>query len=199
MDPQKQVVHALNRLTFGPRPGDIERVTAMGLDKWIDQQLHPDHIDDSALDARLAPFRTLHMDTREMVENFPPGPVIRAVMEGKKPMPSDPVKRAIYQAQIERIREKEERKQETTVANTSAPTASAANSQPAGNQSTAANLSTDNSTLPASNANDSSAATADHAPADDRKAQHREDKLYADLKAEELLDKPPDERMKEVL
>jgi uncharacterized protein (DUF1800 family) len=199
MDPHTQALHALQRLTFGPRPGDIERVTAMGLDKWIDQQLHPDHIDDSALDARLAPFRTLHMDTREMVEDFPPGPVIRTVMEGKKPLPSDPVKRAIYQAQIERIREKEERKQETTVVNTSASTASAANSQPAGNQSPAANLSTDNSTLPASNTNDSSAATADHAPADDRKAQHREDKLYADLKAEELLDKPPDERMKEVL
>ena len=199
MDPHTQALHALQRLTFGPRPGDIERVTAMGLDKWIDQQLHPEHIDDSALDARLAPFRTLHMDTREMVENFPPGPVIRAVMEGKKPMPSDPVKRAIYQAQIERIREKEERKQETAAVNTSATTASTANSQPPENQSPAANQSTDNSTLPATNATESARATADHSPADDRKAQRREDKLYADLKAEELLDKPPDERMKEVL
>ena len=199
MDPHTQALHALQRLTFGPRPGDIERVTAMGLDKWIDQQLHPEHIDDSALDARLAPFRTLHMDTREMVENFPPGPVIRAVMEGKKPMPSDPVKRAIYQAQIERIREKEERKQETAAVNTSATTASTANSQPPENQSPAANQSTDNSTLPATNATESAGATADHSPADDRKAQRREDKLYADLKAEELLDKPPDERMKEVL
>jgi len=199
MDPHTQALHALQRLTFGPRPGDIERVTAMGLDKWIDQQLHPEHIDDSALDARLAPFRTLHMDTREMVENFPPGPVVRAVMEGKKPMPSDPVKRAIYQAQIERIREKEERKQETAAVNTSATTASTANSQPPENQSPAANQSTDNSTLPATNATESAGATADHSPADDRKAQRREDKLYADLKAEELLDKPPDERMKEVL
>src|ERR1700751_6321174 len=51
MDPHTQALHALQRLSFGPRPGDIERVRAMGLDKWIDQQLHPDHIDDSAVEA----------------------------------------------------------------------------------------------------------------------------------------------------
>jgi uncharacterized protein (DUF1800 family) len=205
MDAHTQALHALQRLTFGPRPGDIERVTAMGLDRWIDQQLHPDHIDDSAVEARLAPFRTLHMDTKEMVENFPPGPVIRAVMEGKKPMPSDPVKRAIYQAQIERIQEREERKQEKAGDNpaTSAPqpaaASQAATTAPVQNAQSAPSPLGDNSTLPATNTNEATATAADHSPADDRKAQRREDKLYADLKAEELLDKPPDERMKEVL
>ena len=87
MDEQKQVVHALNRLTFGPRPGDVERVMAIGVDKWIDQQLHPDKIDDSALDARLSQFRTLRMDTREIVENFPPEPMIKAVADGKQSLP----------------------------------------------------------------------------------------------------------------
>ena len=53
MDGQKRAIHALNRLTFGPRPGDVERVTQMGVDQWIDLELHPDKIDDSALDARL--------------------------------------------------------------------------------------------------------------------------------------------------
>ena len=47
------ILQALNRLGFGPRPGDIERVKEMGLQKWIDAQLHPESIDDSALDARL--------------------------------------------------------------------------------------------------------------------------------------------------
>ena len=47
------ILQALNRLGFGPRPGDLERVKEMGLQKWIDQQLHPESIDDSALDARL--------------------------------------------------------------------------------------------------------------------------------------------------
>ena len=51
----KRIVHALNRFTFGVRPGDVERVHAMGLDKWFDEQLHPEKINDSALDARSPP------------------------------------------------------------------------------------------------------------------------------------------------
>ena len=50
------ILQALNRLGFGPRPGDIERVKEMGLQKWIDQQLHPESISDSALEARAGPF-----------------------------------------------------------------------------------------------------------------------------------------------
>jgi len=42
------ITHALNRLTFGTRPGDVDRVRAMGLATWIDQQLHPGRIDDHA-------------------------------------------------------------------------------------------------------------------------------------------------------
>src|SRR5207344_2003330 len=102
MDEQKRALHALNRLAFGPRPGDVERVTAMGVDKWIDQQLHPGKIDDRALDARLEPFRTLRMYTREIVENFPPPAVIKAIADGKQSMPSDSARRAVYEAQLER-------------------------------------------------------------------------------------------------
>ena len=42
------ITHVLNRLTFGPRPGDVEKVRAIGLASWIDQQLHPERIDDAA-------------------------------------------------------------------------------------------------------------------------------------------------------
>ena len=83
MEDDKRIVHALNRFTFGVRPGDVERVRAMGLDKWFDEQLHPDKIDDGALESRLAPFRTLKMSTREMVENFPPPQVLKAVENGR--------------------------------------------------------------------------------------------------------------------
>jgi uncharacterized protein (DUF1800 family) len=110
MDQEKRAVHALNRLTFGPRPGDVERVQAMGVDHWIDQQLHPERIDDSALDTRLAPFRTLKMDARELVEEFPSGEVIKAVADGKRPLPADPLERAVYQAQLDQYEEKQERK-----------------------------------------------------------------------------------------
>src|SRR6202790_3209668 len=47
MDSHKRAVPPLNRLTFGPRPGDVERVTQIGVDKWIELELHPDKIDNS--------------------------------------------------------------------------------------------------------------------------------------------------------
>jgi uncharacterized protein (DUF1800 family) len=114
MEQSKMALHALNRLTFGARPGDLERITTMGLDKWIDQQLHPERINDSALEARLSPFRTLRMDTRQIVENFPPPQLIKAVANGKQSLPSDPFKRAVYQDQLERMQEKQDRKQLTS-------------------------------------------------------------------------------------
>src|ERR1043165_2137356 len=112
MDEHKRALHALNRLTFGPRPGDIDRVAAMGVDKWIDQQLHPEKIDDAAVEARLAPLRTLKMDTHEIVENFPPQQVIKAIADGKQKMPSDPNKKAIYEAQLARYEMRKEKKEQ---------------------------------------------------------------------------------------
>jgi len=108
----KRAVHALNRLTFGPRPGDVQRVAAIGVDAWIDQQLHPGKIDDAALEGRLGPFRTLRMSTREVAEDFPDGGVVKQVMDGKRPMPSDTAKRAVYQVQIARQEAKQEEKRE---------------------------------------------------------------------------------------
>ncbi|MGA8014146.1 MAG: DUF1800 domain-containing protein [Candidatus Acidiferrales bacterium] len=66
------ILHALNRLAYGPRPGDAERIRQMGLEKWIDQQLHPDSIDDSALDKRMEKYPTLNMPARELLDRFPP-------------------------------------------------------------------------------------------------------------------------------
>jgi uncharacterized protein (DUF1800 family) len=111
MDEHQRALQALNRLTFGPRPGDVARVEQIGIDKWIEQQLHPEKINDSALDSRLSGYRTLRMNTREMVEQFPPPQLVKAVMDGKLPMPSDPERRAIYQSQIARLQEKKEQKQ----------------------------------------------------------------------------------------
>jgi uncharacterized protein (DUF1800 family) len=183
MDDSRRVLHALQRLTFGPRPGDAERVAAMGVDKWIDLQLHPEKINDDNVEARLAGFRTLRMDTREIVENFPPPQVIKAVMDGRKAMPSDPVKRAVYQAQIEKLEEKKERKPDIA-ATTPPATAATPTTEPAA---------ADNS----SNADTATAAQASEK--DDQAAKRREERLYADLKAQELLDLPPDQRMKQVL
>ena len=109
---QKRAVQALNRLTFGPRPGDIQQVMAMGVDRWIELQLHPEKIPDSAVEARLAPLRTLRMSSKEIVENFPDNPMVKQVMDGKRPMPSDSARRAVYQVQIARLEEKQQQKSE---------------------------------------------------------------------------------------
>jgi uncharacterized protein (DUF1800 family) len=111
-DDQRRALHALNRLTFGPRPGDVQQVMAMGVEQWIDLQLHPEKIDDKALNARLEAFRTLHMSTREIAEDFPDGQEITQVRNGKRPMPSDPARRAVFQVQLARQEEKKERKEE---------------------------------------------------------------------------------------
>jgi uncharacterized protein (DUF1800 family) len=177
MDAQKRAVHALNRLTFGPRPGDVERVTQIGVDKWIDLQLHPDKIDDSALEARLAPFRTLRMGTKEIVENFPPEQLIKQIAEGKASMPRDPTERAVYEAQLQRYENKQERKQD------------AAKSDPQNTSEVAG----------ASDGNASGGKDGDGSAADPAQMQRREERRLANLKAQELLDLPADERMKRIL
>ena len=141
VDEQKRALHALNRLTFGPRPGDLQQVMAMGVDRWIDLQLHPEKISDSNMDARLAPLLTLHMSEKEIVEDFPDNQMIRQVMDGKRSLPSDPARRAIYQVQMARLEQKRERKENKNgsesnrntmaAASTPAPANSAADSAPA--------------------------------------------------------------------
>jgi uncharacterized protein (DUF1800 family) len=65
------IVHALNRLAYGPRPGDVEHVRQMGLEKWIEQQLNPGSIDDKALEARLTKYPTLMMSPVRLQEMYP--------------------------------------------------------------------------------------------------------------------------------
>ena len=64
------VVHTLNRITFGATAADVERVRAIGIDRYIDQQLHPERIDDSAMRRRLQPFVTLTMSSRQLAEQY---------------------------------------------------------------------------------------------------------------------------------
>src|ERR1700686_1285453 len=65
------ILHAMNRLAYGPRPGDLERVRQMGLAKWIDQQLPQNSIDDSAVNARLENLPTLSMSSARLIEEYP--------------------------------------------------------------------------------------------------------------------------------
>jgi uncharacterized protein (DUF1800 family) len=64
------ILHAINRLTYGPRPGEVERVRALGLNKWIELQLSPARIDNSALDARLQRLETLTLDSKTIQREY---------------------------------------------------------------------------------------------------------------------------------
>ena len=65
------IMHAMNRLAYGPRPGDVEYVRKLGLEKWIDQQLQPASLDDSALESRLQRYPTISMSSKKLLEEFP--------------------------------------------------------------------------------------------------------------------------------
>ncbi len=110
---RERVVHALNRLTFGPRPGEVNSVLAKGLDSWIEDQLHPESIDDSALSGRLGPYATTRMSLKQLAELFPSDNVITQIVSGKRPLPADPVQKMIYSVQVARI-EQEKAKQAAT-------------------------------------------------------------------------------------
>src|SRR5882724_4635001 len=71
LTPDEAILHALNRLAYGPRPGDVERLRQLGLAKWIEQQLNPNSIDDRAVEARLQDYPTLRMSTAKLIDEYP--------------------------------------------------------------------------------------------------------------------------------
>lgn len=78
----QKILHVLNRLGFGAKPGDIERVRAMGINKYIEQQLNPASIDDSEVNAKLKNFEILNMETSDIFAKYPnPGALLR-MLEG---------------------------------------------------------------------------------------------------------------------
>jgi uncharacterized protein (DUF1800 family) len=73
----QRIAHVLSRLTFGARPGDFERVKAIGVSEFIRQQLDSDSVDDVAAQARLRRLPTLGMATPTIFEQYtPPKPVV---------------------------------------------------------------------------------------------------------------------------
>src|SRR5439155_17183003 len=66
----QRALHVLNRLAFGPRPGDVDKVLEDGVDVWIDRQLHPEAIADRTVEARLQNRTTLRMSGGEIMQTF---------------------------------------------------------------------------------------------------------------------------------
>src|SRR5437870_4126142 len=85
----QRILHVLNRLGFGARPGDVQRVRAMGVDNYISQQLYPEKIDDSATEAKLKNLESLRMSTAELYEKYPqPGQLLQQ-LQRRGALPTD--------------------------------------------------------------------------------------------------------------
>jgi uncharacterized protein (DUF1800 family) len=86
---EQRILHVLNRLGYGARPGDVERVKAMGLDNYIKQQLNPNQIDDSVATAKVKNLPTLNMTTAELYEKYPqPGQLVKQ-LQRRGDLPAD--------------------------------------------------------------------------------------------------------------
>jgi uncharacterized protein (DUF1800 family) len=71
LNEQEAILHALNRLGFGPRPGQVEQIEKTGLEKWIQAQLHPESLADPVVNARLAQYPALSLDSTALLDQYP--------------------------------------------------------------------------------------------------------------------------------
>src|ERR1700677_2272559 len=188
---EERAAQALNRLTFGPRPGDVERLQAIGVKKWVEMQLNPEQVDDSLLEARLQSFPAMHLSQQDLLQAFPSGAVIRAVADGKVALPTDRVERAIYQNQVFAYEEKRQ-KQAQEAARQPAPIAAA------GTNATAPPV------MAESNQEIAKAAASESVMADAMALEDvasspsitvHEQKLYADLASTQIVNLFPDQRL----
>lgn len=69
---EQKILHLLNRAGFGPRPGDIERVRQMGIERYLEEQLHPADLADDLLTRPLQALTTLQMTAPEVMQTFLP-------------------------------------------------------------------------------------------------------------------------------
>jgi len=91
----------LNRFTFGPRPGEVQTVAAMGAQKWFEQQLHPDQINDKALDKRIAnDYPALALTPVQLLAATPSRHLIDLVSQGKLPYPTNPIDAGMYEVMV---------------------------------------------------------------------------------------------------
>ena len=102
----ERLLQVLNRFTYGPRPGDLEKIRAMGVQAWFNQQLMPATIDDSALEAKLAKYPAMKLPMPELLARYPNQQMIRKVMSGQEERPDGEAEKAIYKDSIARYKEK---------------------------------------------------------------------------------------------
>src|SRR5271170_1800603 len=184
---EQRVLHALNRFTFGPRPGDVAAVQAMGLKRWFDQQLNPSSIDDSALDERLAMFPAMKMKEAEMKWRYPSPQMLRQMIATNAPLPSDPVEHAIYADEIAFYKEAKA-KQEAQQAAAGQDAAKGDGEMMSPAMAKDADGPKEKTALPGDGVDPGIPAMTAH-----------EEQFYSGLEAVKIINLPPEERMRKIL
>ena len=100
LSPRERALQMLNRFTFGPRPGDVDAVMAVGPDKWFEKQMDPLSIPDPSLDKYLAPYPTLKMPAQQIVTVFPDIGYITQVYGGRLQYPADPLQASMFDVAV---------------------------------------------------------------------------------------------------
>ncbi len=141
--PEQRTLHALDRLTFGPRPGEVAAVDKSGLEAWFQRQLHPEQIPDAALASRLAHYPAMQLSQVQLVERYPTPEMLRRYTRGGLAVPDDDVERAIYAdaslSYEEKVAARKATQAEVGIAAAmSAPASTGATSEPSGASGTGA-------------------------------------------------------------
>jgi uncharacterized protein (DUF1800 family) len=182
----ERVLHALNRFTFGARPGDVAAVRQMGVQRWFEQQLNPARIDDSALEERLAAFPAMKMQQAELMERYPGPQALRQIIAKNLPLPTDPLEHAIYADDIA-VYEAAKAKQEAAKAE-----AASAGKSSTGDQVQLAMAKGDGIKSKAALPGDDVAMAT---PA----IATQVDQVYSRLDAAKMINLPPEQRMQKIL
>ncbi|GAC1417092.1 MAG: hypothetical protein NVSMB62_07320 [Acidobacteriaceae bacterium] len=117
LTPRERAEQLLNRFSFGPRPGEIDQVLALGTDKWLEQQLNPEAIKDPAWVRRQNDFPTLAMSPEQALATYADRGILQQVANAKRPMPNDPILAAVYEVQVTKLRREAERRKPDAAGN----------------------------------------------------------------------------------
>ena len=187
-----RILHALNRFTFGPRPGDLGVIRSIGLDNWFEQQLHPANLDLTDLNARLAEFPAMQWTPEDLLFRIPSNAIIRQAINGKFQVPDRGVLHAVYENQIYRVAEKKQEQAQKKEAQLNRPEPMAAPISPAMNSGMSMQSEPENPApmtkdpFPAQSGNETGMATAPPTPAAPQLDQ---------AEINQVLDLPPQPRL----
>lgn len=73
LNDSEKMLHILNRLAYGPRPGDVDAVRRLGIKRYIDQQLNPDSLPlPEDLDSKLSALSTYQLSAPQLYQQYGP-------------------------------------------------------------------------------------------------------------------------------